>query len=320
MSSRNQSKRQKPRTPVSVKERLADRIVGGSYSELANYSDLFKRTQDGILLVDPDTLEVLEANPAAGRFFSVSSQGLLGHTIPSLFGEMESLIICQLESGSIGDVNFYESVFECAVDRLRLADYCEVKQIILTDVTEIRRARTLLESQSLTDEMTGLRNFRSFKSRLELEFQRAQNKNSIFSVIFCDIDHFKHFNDKNGHPAGDEALRQVAKIIDQVAGKDHFVARYGGEEFVVICSGLDSEGAYTVAEKIRTQIESTPIPFGENQPMGRVTLSLGVADLTDAPQSADTVLKAADEALYAAKQGGRNRAIRASLTPLKKTA
>jgi diguanylate cyclase (GGDEF)-like protein len=312
MSSDKKTKRQIP-----VKDQLADRIVGGSYSELANYSDLFKRTQDGILLVDPHTLEVLEANPAAGRFFSVSTQGLLGHTIFSLFGEVEGSKIIETQTGSLMDVVFHTSVFECAVDRLRLADYCEVKQIILTDVTEIRQARALLENQSLSDEMTGLRNFRSFKSRLELEFQRAKNKGSVFSVIFCDIDHFKIFNDKNGHPAGDEALRRVAKIIDQVAGKDHFVARYGGEEFVVLCSSLDHQGAMNVAEAIRTQIESTVIPFGENQPMGKVTLSLGISDSSGAP-SADHVLKSADDALYQSKKNGRNQAT--SFAALKKVA
>jgi len=298
--------KQKAQRQISVKDRLADRIVGGSYSELANYSDLFKRTQDGILLIDPETLEVLEANPAAGRFFSVTAQGLLGHTLFSLFGETEGAKIVSTQTGSLTDVSFHTSVFECGVDRLQLADYCEVKQIILTDVTEVRQARALLESQSLSDEMTGLRNFRSFKSRLELEFQRAKNKGSVFSVIFCDIDHFKVFNDKNGHPAGDEALRRVARIIDQVAGKEHFVARYGGEEFVVLCSSLDHTGAMNVAEAIRTQIESTVIPYGENQPMGKVTLSLGVSDSSGAP-SADHVLKSADDALYQSKKNGRNR-------------
>jgi len=167
-----------------------------------------------------------------------------------------------------------------------------------------------LEKLSLvfTDDLTGLFNRRHFKRQLELEINiRKRYGKSEVSLIGCDIDYFKHYNDTNGHPAGDEALRQVAVLIRKnIRGVD-IPTRVGGEEFSIILPYTGKKEAMIVAERICRSIASYPFKYRENQPGGAFTVSLGVATYpTDASTSSDLVLKA-DQALYQAKALGRNR-------------
>ena len=169
-----------------------------------------------------------------------------------------------------------------------------------------RSKKEALERLSLTDEMTGLSNFRSFQSRLALEHERARLKGQTYSVIFADVDHFKHYNDRNGHPAGDVALKKVASVLRSSADRSQFVARYGGEEFVVLCAGMDRRSAAEFAEKIRAAVSNADFAHGKAQPLGKVSISLGVAEFSSVLTPAE-VLKKADEALYQAKKDGRDR-------------
>jgi diguanylate cyclase (GGDEF)-like protein len=178
--------------------------------------------------------------------------------------------------------------------------------VIARDITKERAKQNLLERQSLTDEMTGLSNFRAFKARLALEHERAEKKGSAYCVLFFDVDHFKHFNDRNGHPAGDETLRRIANILRRISGRTEFVARYGGEEFVVLITGAGLEEGREFAERARSEIETEKFPHGEHQPLGRVTTSIGVATF-ERGVSPEETLKRADQALYESKQSRRNR-------------
>jgi diguanylate cyclase (GGDEF)-like protein len=164
----------------------------------------------------------------------------------------------------------------------------------------------LLERQSLTDEMTGLSNYRSFRGRLSLEHERAEVKSQPYCVVFFDVDHFKHFNDRNGHPAGDETLRRLAAVLRKVSTRSEFVARYGGEEFVVLVSGATLDQGRAFAELARAEVEKEDFPYGSNQPLGKVSVSVGVS-VYEAGVSAEEILKRADAALYESKQKGRNR-------------
>jgi diguanylate cyclase (GGDEF)-like protein len=122
-----------------------------------------------------------------------------------------------------------------------------------------------------------------------------------------DIDHFKSYNDRHGHPKGDELLIKVAELVKEGLRKTDIAARYGGEEFAVILPETGKEGARLVAERLRKNVESYPFPGRESQPLGRLTLSVGVATY---PEDADSVMRLvakADENLYKAKDGGRNR-------------
>lgn len=162
-------------------------------------------------------------------------------------------------------------------------------------------AQVQLEVQSAADGLTGVKNRRAFNISLDKEFARAQRQHSPLSLVMLDVDWFKHFNDSFGHPAGDEALRAVAQIMQQNVRPYDVVARYGGEEFAAILPATDREGALVIAERCRRAIQSAVWPHRA------VTASLGVATLSADMVSSSDLLTKADKALYQSKQGGRNR-------------
>jgi two-component system cell cycle response regulator len=128
------------------------------------------------------------------------------------------------------------------------------------------------------------------------------------AVLVLDLDHFKEFNDRYGHPAGDEALRAFAGLLGSSVRQLDLAARYGGEEFAVYLPGLGAAEAGEVAERIRERTESTIIPLGPGQ-TGRLTVSIGIAIAPNDGKERVALLKAADEALYRAKKAGRNRVV-----------
>lgn len=177
----------------------------------------------------------------------------------------------------------------------------------------IRRAFDLEHSRRLanTDGLTGLYNHRHLQERLQQEVDRARRYGRPLSVVMADIDHFKRFNDTFGHPCGDEALIAVSDTLRQVGRTPDIVARYGGEEFLLVLPETELSKAMIVAERARQCVEA--LRFPAVHPSARLTLSLGVAELApnDLMQegSKGSLIKRADEALYRAKDGGRNCAV-----------
>lgn len=170
-----------------------------------------------------------------------------------------------------------------------------------------RLERRLLEL-SATDGLTMVANRRCFDEALEREWHRAMRAGEPLSLIMADIDLFKAYNDLYGHVAGDECLKQVAAAIADCARRSgDLVARYGGEEFAVILPRTDEAAARETAERIRQRIEQLNIVHAGNPATGHVTISLGISTRTP-PQAADLVslMRGADEALYRAKESGRN--------------
>lgn len=165
-----------------------------------------------------------------------------------------------------------------------------------------------LAQLAATDALTGLANRRTLDQTLRHEWFRAQRSGQPMSVLMIDADHFKAFNDRHGHPAGDEALRALAEVIRaNVHRPTDLVARYGGEEFSVILAETDNEGARQIAEHIREQVEQLPVTAGDEQPM---TVSIGISTWTTASDiSLEQLLFSADKALYQAKERGRNRVV-----------
>ncbi|MEZ4270447.1 MAG: diguanylate cyclase [Myxococcota bacterium] len=168
-------------------------------------------------------------------------------------------------------------------------------------------ANTQLENLSTTDEMTQLANFRFFHEALNNEHKRAMRFATRYALIFIDVDHFKAYNDTNGHQAGDRVLRDLSTILMATIRDIDLAARYGGEEFVVLCSGIDAKGAMTFAERIRKAVYAYPFKHGESQPLGRITVSIGVASYPAHATAPEDVLRLADLALYRSKAGGRNQ-------------
>jgi diguanylate cyclase (GGDEF)-like protein len=162
-----------------------------------------------------------------------------------------------------------------------------------------------LKAHARTDELTSLPNFRAFRERIDLEIERAERYPERFGILILDLDRFKKYNDTWGHLAGNDALQRVARVIREAVRAVDFPARYGGEEFAVILPQLDAPALAAIAERIRATIEAMPAPTDGSQ----VTVSIGAAMYPDDGTAADALFRAADERLYAAKEGGRNRVV-----------
>lgn len=174
---------------------------------------------------------------------------------------------------------------------------------------ELIQKNRLLEQLSTTDPLTGLRNRRYLTEMLAVEFLRAQRHRTPLSVVMADIDHFKHVNDRYGHAAGDAVLEGVADVLRRrMRGSDHG-GRYGGEEFLLVLASSRLDGARLFAEHLRQEVEAKA--FSTEAGPVHVTLSLGVATLRPGHETPGDLVGEADEALYRAKQAGRNRVAQA---------
>ncbi len=177
------------------------------------------------------------------------------------------------------------------------------------ELGQLAKTMNVMAERLEYDSLTGVFNRHEFHRKLKIEAERSFRYGHTFSLLMVDIDHFKNVNDTYGHQAGDEALRAVAVIAGRALRSADILARYGGEEFAIILPETPSEGALRVAERLRDQVEDSPIMI----PSGKVlnlTVSIGVAIFPADAKSEDDIIAAADQAMYAAKQAGRNRVVR----------
>jgi diguanylate cyclase (GGDEF)-like protein len=206
------------------------------------------------------------------------------------------------------DLFVIAAVAERARDRILLFD----RNRLLTRqleayAEELERLNRELRESADRDGLTGLFNHRYFVQALKTEAARSTRQGHSFGLILLDVDHFKSYNDVHGHPAGDELLRGLAAAIREAHRQEGVTARYGGEEFAVLLPETDRDRTALVAERIRATIEQTPFPGRETQPLGRITVSLGLACFPEDAGDPAAILRHADEALYQAKRAGRNR-------------
>jgi diguanylate cyclase (GGDEF)-like protein len=170
----------------------------------------------------------------------------------------------------------------------------------------LRQANTRLEALARTDELTGLCNRRHFMTQLGFEVTRGRRTVHQFTLIMLDLDHFKHYNDTNGHPMGDALLRSFSQLLTQTLRQTDLIGRYGGEEFIIMLLDTSPEEGIRTAEKLRAAIESASFSGGGQQPGGRVTASLGAAFFPADAQTEHELIDCADRALYLSKEKGRN--------------
>jgi len=201
------------------------------------------------------------------------------------------------------------NVFKSQVDGFKKEEADLIENMAAQAALGISNARLFSETveQALTDALTSTPNRRALDARLEMEVARATRYSQPVSVLMVDVDHFKTYNDKHGHQMGDGVLREVAQTLCQMVRKTDTVARYGGEEFCLILPGQDGATAREVADKLRKAVRTRAFERGETQPGGCVTVSLGVATFPKDGQDVQTLVDAADGALYAAKRAGRDR-------------
>lgn len=171
----------------------------------------------------------------------------------------------------------------------------------------LAEANRRLAQLAITDGLTELYNHRHFHERLAKEVERSNRTGLPLSLLMIDVDHFKHYNDLNGHPAGDSVLRRVAQLLSEGRRLNDAVARYGGEEFAVLLVDTPRDAAGRLAEQLRLRVADEDFPNGAAQPLGRLTISVGVACFPDDAATSDALVAAADDALYRAKRHGRNR-------------
>lgn len=173
----------------------------------------------------------------------------------------------------------------------------------------LKRKSDLLEELASIDGLTCLANRRRFDDTLDKEWRRAARSGNPISLAMIDLDYFKAYNDHCGHVAGDDCLRLIADTLQNSMRRGgDLVARYGGEEFVVLLPDTDVDGMLEVARVMRGRIEALSIKHPHSKVAERVTVSIGVAAIVPSPDSSpETLVKAADEALYEAKKSGRNQ-------------
>ena len=302
-------------------------------SQCASYMDLFLRLLDSIFLLDRENYSILETNDSCERLLGFNSEETKGKSF-SDFVVPEQRVDLEKQL-RVARRKYYPLEFETQVKTqsgailtlnlsacsLKLNDEREILQVIAKDITLEKAAQEKikvhtaqlevlnkkLEELSVTDELTGLSNKRHFKRKLREEHIRSRRYHNVYCVVMLDIDNFKHYNDRNGHPAGDRLLHELSALLKEQFRTSDLVARYGGEEFIILCPETACEPAMIAAERCRKAIESHPFEHAAHQPLGKISASMGVASFPEWGKSFEDIISAADQALYHSKKTGRNR-------------
>ena len=228
-----------------------------------------------------------------------------GKTLSKVSGELG-----QVRPGEVGLKAVIDGVITATRAMEARSKTLEVQlQTSSREVNELRDRLESVRKESLTDQLTGIANRKAFDNELQESVDRAIETGEPLSLVMCDIDHFKAFNDTWGHQTGDQVLRLVANCLSEnVKGRDT-AARYGGEEFVVILPQTELGGAVNLADQIRAKVESKKlVKKSTGDILGIITISCGVTQY-DPKESLEDFVRRTDECLYAAKRHGRNRVV-----------
>ncbi|QOR68104.1 diguanylate cyclase [Cytobacillus suaedae] len=174
--------------------------------------------------------------------------------------------------------------------------------LINNDVNRNLLHKKELEFHSRHDNMTNLYNLRYFKSKVKI----LNEQKTPFVIAMFDVDYFKNYNDTHGHPAGDAALRTIGQLLRDSMRREDVFARYGGEEFIICFTNVTSTKSFGIADRFRKLVETYPFYGEELQPNGQITISIGIST-TSSDKGLDTLIEEADQALYTAKNAGRNK-------------
>lgn len=307
------------------------------------YQDLFNFAPDGYLVTDP-TGVIYEANQAIAQLLQTNQQQLMGQSFQDfVVPAQQAQFVQQWQQLMSGQET--SKTFELGLRPINSADFpaeltvglvqngqqevvgfrwlvrnitqrklveaqiltlnAQLQQRVKEQTASLKRANRELSKLAFVDPLTKVANRRKFDDHLHQEWRRLQRQDTPLTLILCDVDHFKRYNDLYGHPAGDACLRHVAQVLKLAVGRPgDLVARYGGEEFALILPTTTPEGAVQLIEKIRSNLAALQIPNGEDF----LTLSFGISTVIPSRQTCqEKLIAAADQALYFAKRNGRNR-------------
>ncbi len=292
------------------------------------FAQIFDTINSGLLVIDRD-MTVKYWNRWMAMHSEISVEKIVGTSLFSHFPELDrpnfrrncksvfqfgnfcyfsqrlhKYIFPMPAQGSLAD-SFDYMQQSCSIGPLRnQKNEIEMLYISIQDVTEVVSYQKKLISMNNTDMLTGVYNRNYMESHLAREIERCQRYNHAMSLLMVDIDLFKTINDSYGHPCGDYALKTICKRITANIRKSDSLIRYGGDEFCIVMPETAEIDAYRVAETVRKAICNHPFTFaGLNF---STTISIGVASLNQKTDDIESMLKKADEALYCAKQSGRN--------------
>ena len=288
------------------------------------YRDIFESCADAILVVDTD-YRVTIANASAESMFGQPLRQLAGQPIHMLIPEnartRHAAHIHQFRSSPVQARYMQEreaeicalradgTEFPVAVSILKSGPGANTSLVaIVRDITEQKNLEKQLKEVAGTDPLTGLPNRRGFVARAEVEIQRATRYRHPMTIAMIDIDLFKNVNDTFGHAVGDRAICHVLDIIRRGLRAHDIIGRWGGEEFTLILTETPPESSINVLERLRCDVELSPFltdSAGQNQ--SRLTVSIGAAHFGAELDTLETLISQSDEALYLAKQQGRNR-------------
>jgi diguanylate cyclase (GGDEF)-like protein/PAS domain S-box-containing protein len=303
------------------RQRMAQALV----AKEANFRLLAEQSSDMVTRIGLDN-RLLYVSPSCVRITGWSAEELLDTS--ALAGihpdDMERVeqVIAALKNGEAEEARFVyrqrhrdkgEIWAEAALHVTPAADSGEIDGVVAVtrDITEQKDLQDKLASLAATDALTGLANRRAFDERLADEWARARRDGTQLSLLLIDVDHFKKFNDHYGHLAGDGCLRALGRILSAVARRPaDLAARYGGEEFAVLLPNTGPDGCAEVGEGIRQALHDLAMLHAQNPPSRLVTASVGAAtSLPSQASDSGTLVAAADRALYAAKDSGRDRLV-----------
>ncbi len=208
------------------------------------------------------------------------------------------------------DLNVILSVVNRTVDKIHLIDENQLLvERLRHQNTDLVTMNRILQELAVKDGLTGLYNHRYFHEIMDIELNRSRRHRHEFSLLFIDVDHFKLYNDSHGHLQGDQLLRDLSEQLTSRVRSSDTVARYGGEEFVMILPETNKPGALTLAGNLCRHIAEYDFDGAHSQSPGKVTVSIGVASYPNDGVEPNQLIETADQALYRAKQAGRNRVV-----------
>lgn len=280
-------------------------------------STVFTQMRDGIVVLDEEN-RILDLNPAAVTALGCGKiqPGMSTSDLPPACPDIQAALNNPDTIQQIAQiVDNEERYYDVEVSPLQRGGRIRGHLVHFHDVTEQTRLIRRIETIARTDGLTSLYNRRHFVSLANSELRRSLRFEKPMALALLDLDHFKRVNDEHGHPAGDAVLTEAARRIEQSIRVHDIVGRFGGEEFAVLLPETDHEGARQVCERIRTTVgekryEVDAAVDTNDKSHISVTTSVGVAFMSGGtPVDLDTLIKRADDSLYAAKQSGRNRVV-----------